>query len=73
MIDFSYFSDLSQQKAKAFNQEKNYIKRVLSGKDVNCRQCDKLLNIQFLNDGTQLQLQCKNGCTDIILDLDGPS
>lgn len=70
MIDFSCFSDLSKQKAKSFNQEKSYIKKALSGKDVNCRKCLKVLEKHFINNGTQLKLQCKNGCTDILLDID---
>lgn len=70
MIDFSCFSDLSKQKAKSFNQEKSYIKKVLNGRDVNCRECHKILEKHFIHNGTQLQLKCQQGCTDILLDID---
>ncbi|GAA5136722.1 hypothetical protein [Thalassotalea piscium] len=70
MIDKNCFDELSKQKAKSFNQEKNYIKKALNGQTINCRVCQKQLQMQFINDKTQVKLQCKSSCTDILLDID---
>ncbi|XQW86041.1 hypothetical protein ACOYR1_04670 [Thalassotalea piscium] len=70
MVDVSCFDELTKRKAKSFNQEKSYIKKALNGKAINCRECDKKLDVTFVNNGTQVQLKCHKGCTDILLDID---
>ncbi|MGB1197669.1 MAG: hypothetical protein ACPG46_01395 [Thalassotalea sp.] len=71
MLDISCLSDISNQKSKSFHQEKHFIKQALNGKVVNCRSCQKKLVLALINQDTQLHLQCKKGCTDILLDING--
>lgn len=70
MIDLSGLNEFSKRKSKTFHQEKKYIKQILNGSNVSCRECLQPLTMRNINNNAQLQLQCKKGCTDILLDVD---
>lgn len=62
-MDISAFN---KNAAKSFNQQKSLIKRVLSGKPVECPTCGNKLVVTPREQG--LSLSCAKGCTDILLE-----
>lgn len=63
------FDQLKRQSAKSFNDQKALIKKVLSGREVKCQQCRTIILFSFAHEQKPAQLSCKNGCTNIELDI----
>ena len=70
------FSKLNKLTAKSFNDQKAIIKKVMQGRAVKCKVCQKLLTLvppssKQVIDKNLLQsgIYCPNGCTDIELDM----
>lgn len=62
-MDISAFN---KKAAKSFNQQKAMIKRVLSGKAVQCPKCQSQLQLCSGTNG--FKVCCDKGCTDIELE-----
>ena len=60
------FSALNKNAAKSFNQQKALIKKVLSGRSVQCETCHSVLRV--VPKSTGLSISCEKGCTDIDLE-----
>ncbi|MBM7073092.1 hypothetical protein JQC92_13810 [Shewanella sp. 202IG2-18] len=70
MTDFSIFNKTTSQ---SFKQQKGFIKRVLNGKNLNCPECGKDLELILPAKKDAVKnpgIYCKKGCTDIELDMD---
>lgn len=70
------FSKLNKLTAKSFNDQKAIIKKVMQGRQVKCKVCQKILTLvpptnSKLSDNKlpQSGIYCPNGCTDIELDM----
>ena len=77
MTDFSIFN---KETSQSFKKQKGFIKRVLSGKSSSCPECGKDIELilpeqpkskSAAQKNTQKNpgIYCKQGCTDIELDM----
>lgn len=62
-MDISAFN---KKAAKSFNHQKSLIKKVLSGKPVQCPECKTQLQLSPRASG--FKVCCNKGCTDIELE-----
>lgn len=65
-------TDFSQQNklfAHSYNQQKALLKKVLSGKAVNCEKCRSQLTVTQ-SEASTLQVTCSKGCTQLTLEID---
>ncbi|WNC73202.1 hypothetical protein RGQ13_04225 [Thalassotalea psychrophila] len=70
------FSKLNKITAKSFNDQKAIIKKVMLGREVKCKVCQKALILvpptsskSSAKATPQSGIYCPNGCTDIELDM----
>ena len=62
---------LNKRTSKTYNDQKAMIKKVMQGRIINCQKCKQPLHLDAptkVND-SRGKLACKNGCTDIELDM----
>ena len=64
------FTPLNKAAAKSFNDQRNLIKRIGRGETVPCQVCQQVLTLSVLSNARP-GVSCKNGCTDINLELEG--
>ena len=85
MIDIKQFDLLKKKSAKSFNDQKALIKKLMAGREINCPDCGKVLNLH-LPQGSKSTKKgeknrqegqnkktgycCAKGCTDVELDFD---
>ena len=72
MMDFSQINKVS---AKSFNQQKQLIKRLGMGQQIQCPECGQCLQLKVPGKQEQVCSQkygiyCKRRCTDIELEFD---
>lgn len=63
------FSKLNKLTAKSFNDQKALIKKVLLGRAIKCTTCSQTLVLFPPKNKGEGKICCKNGCTDIELDM----
>lgn len=63
------FSKLNRLTAKSFNDQKATIKKVLQGRIIKCAICKQTLVLLPPKQNQAGKVCCKNGCTDIELDM----
>jgi len=68
MIDIKQFSELKKNSAKSFNDQKALIKKIMSGRDIQCEICGQPLFLNLPESSVKPGIYCKNKCTDINLD-----
>jgi len=68
MIDIKQFSELKKNSTKSFNDQKALIKKVMSGRHMQCEICGQPLLLMLPNDSDKPGIYCKKRCTDINLD-----
>jgi len=68
-MDLSALTLLQRNSKKSYNDQKALIKKVLAGKNVLCVHCKQAINFQPADDVSQGVVSCKNGCTNIRLDM----
>ncbi|TLU66788.1 hypothetical protein FE810_04580 [Thalassotalea litorea] len=68
-MDRNQLKQLNKLSAKSYNDQKALIKRILMGKPAKCPTCQQ--NLQFLEtqDSKGATIRCRQGCTDIELDI----
>ncbi|QYK00412.1 hypothetical protein [Shewanella psychrotolerans] len=67
------FSAINKTTAKSFNEQKNLIKRLFKGNTVQCEVCKQPLQLIVPTDkqaSGKYGVFCKNGCTDIELEME---
>ncbi len=67
MSDISQLQSLAKLSSQSFHQQKNFIKKVLAGRIVQCPHCQKNLSV-YLTDQGESSIRCAKKCTDIALD-----
>jgi len=70
MIDIKKFNDIKNKSAKSFNEQKTLIKKVMSGRKVQCKKCGGNINLVLPQESDSPGLYCNKGCTNIILDFE---
>jgi len=68
MIDIKQFSQLKKNSTKSFNDQKALIKKVMSGRKINCKICGQPLELILPESSDQPGIYCQKKCTDINLD-----
>ncbi len=68
MIDITQFSELKKNSTKSFNDQKALIKKVMSGRKINCETCGQPLQLILPENSDQPGIYCQKKCTDINLD-----
>jgi hypothetical protein len=64
------FRALQSKQKEAFNEHRALVKKVLKGRQVNCKTCNKPLVAQVIVDQKKIEIKCQKGCTDLLLDID---
>jgi hypothetical protein len=67
-MDKNQFSALEKTSAKSFHDQKALIKKVMSGQQINCKQCGGVIQLILPEDKKPTGLYCQKGCTNIALD-----
>lgn len=70
MVDIKQLESLNKVFSKSYNQQKQFIKKVMSGKVSTCPVCQQLLSVYLPGEGDSPGISCQKGCTDILLDFD---
>lgn len=73
MIDIKQFAALQKASKSSFANQKQLLKKVMSGQEVLCSTCQQPLFLLTPKQGTTTSnessgIRCKKGCTDIQLD-----
>jgi hypothetical protein len=68
MSELSQFKLFNKLTSDSFHQQKNFIKKVLSGRITQCPECHQNLTINMSNTDEQSTICCAKKCTDIELD-----
>lgn len=68
MIDIKQFSLLQKKSKSSFAQQRQLMKKVMSGKTVLCTTCQQPLYLYIPEHDEQTGIRCDKGCTDIQLD-----
>lgn len=63
------FALLNQHSKQGFNQHIKLVKALSQGKKVQCDSCGAVISLRLVNNNAQAAVSCKQGCTDILLDL----
>lgn len=69
MIDIKQFESLQKSSSKSFHQQRNFIKKVLLGKETLCPVCHQTLQLDLPEDSDNPRIYCKKSCTDIRIDV----
>jgi len=70
MVDIKQLATLNKAFSKSYNQQKQFIKKVMSGKTSTCPVCKQTLIVCLPGEGDSPGISCNKGCTDILLDFD---
>lgn len=65
------FSAVNKETSHSFHQQKATIKKVLAGKTVICETCQQVLALVPKNKEGHAYINCKKGCTNIELEVEG--
>ena len=74
MIDLEKFSAIQKASKQAFDQQKSLIKKLISGQQVLCPNCQQVILVNlphsanFSHNSKVSSIACAKGCTDIQLD-----
>jgi hypothetical protein len=68
MSELAQLKSFNKITSDSFHQQKNFIKKVLSGRITQCPDCGQTLKINMSNTNEQSTIRCANLCTDIELD-----
>lgn len=69
-IDIKKFDQLKKQSARSYNDQKAIIKKVMAGKQINCKSCQQVLFFSPPQAEQKAMIHCSKGCTSIELDID---
>jgi hypothetical protein len=61
------FSKLNKQTADSFAKQRQLLKKVFRGQQVNCEVCQKPLTLHH-KENSALHLTCSKGSTDVLLE-----
>lgn len=68
MSELAQLKSFNKITSDSFHQQKNFIKKVLSGRITQCPECGQILKINMSNTNEQSTIRCAKQCTDIELD-----
>ncbi|MBB1387182.1 hypothetical protein H5119_16845 [Pseudoalteromonas sp. SG45-5] len=64
------FSKLNKKASDSFHKHRNMLKKLAQGKALKCEQCNTLLTLNLATgESGKGIIKCKQGCTDIELEL----
>lgn len=64
------FSNLTKKSSNSFHKQRNLLKQLAQGKTVKCETCNTSLTLDLATSETgKGVVTCKQGCTDIVLEL----
>jgi hypothetical protein len=64
------FSGLNKKSSHSFHQQRTMLKNLAQGKTIKCEQCGGILTLDLATSESGKGLvKCKQGCTDIALEL----
>lgn len=64
------FSGLNKKASDSFHKQRNMLKQLAQGKTLKCEKCNGVLTLDLAtSEPGRGIVKCKQGCTDIILEL----
>ncbi|WP_372761643.1 hypothetical protein [Pseudoalteromonas sp.] len=64
------FSGLNKKANDSFQQQRNMLKKLAQGKTLHCEKCKGVLTLDLAtSEPGKGVIKCKQGCTDIILEI----
>lgn len=64
------FSKLNKKASDSFHKQRNMLKKLAQGKTLKCEKCNGVLTLNLATtEAGKGVIRCKQGCTDIILEL----
>ncbi|MBW4968253.1 MULTISPECIES: hypothetical protein [unclassified Pseudoalteromonas] len=64
------FSNLNKKTSDSFHKQRNMLKQLAKGKTLKCEKCNSVLTLDLATSEVgKGAVKCKQGCTDIILEL----
>jgi hypothetical protein len=64
------FSEINKKASESFHQQRNILKKLAQGRTIKCEVCNMPLNLNLnTNKADKGHVNCKKGCTDIMLEL----
>lgn len=68
MIALEKIKAFNSQASDSYHKQRNFIKKVLSGRITTCPNCQQVLSITMSQSDSPSIICCVNKCTDIELD-----
>ncbi len=66
------FSGLNKKASNSFHQHRTMLKQLAQGKTLKCEHCNGVLTLNLAtSESGKGVIQCKQGCTDIELEIGG--
>ncbi|MBQ4834158.1 hypothetical protein J8L70_12965 [Pseudoalteromonas sp. MMG010] len=66
------FSAINKQASNSFHRQRNILKKLAQGQEIQCDSCNKPLSLNLNNnDDNKGLISCQAGCTHILLELGG--
>ncbi|WP_409424074.1 MULTISPECIES: hypothetical protein [unclassified Pseudoalteromonas] len=66
------FSGLNKKASNSFHKHRTMLKQLAQGKTLKCEHCNSVLTLNLAtSESSKGVIQCKQGCTDIELEIGG--